>query len=411
MASTRRGNERVGQHIKLTKTRVDNIDRPANGQAFVRDSEMRGFALRVTAAGAKAFVVEKRINGRVKRITLGRYPDITVEQARKEAQKIIGKIATGTDPIAERKEKHANAVNVKRIFDEFLQERINLRERTRDHYKRTLSRYVKDWLEKPLADITKDMVAKRHREIGEEHGQASANLTMRVLSTIYNFASAKYEDASGRSVFPENPVNRLRQARSWYKEERRQTVIKPHQLPAWYAGVMALKSEPDHSSDVVADYLMLLLLTGLRRGEGISLRWSDIDLADATLRVAETKNREPLVLPLSDYLQDLLHKRYGKTQSEFVFPGVGKTGHLVEPKKQIAKVRESSGVYFTLHDLRRTFITTAESLDISAYAIKRLVNHKMGGDVTAGYIISNVERLREPMQRIADLIIRSSRTD
>ncbi|RLA10769.1 MAG: integrase, partial [Gammaproteobacteria bacterium] len=74
--------------------------------------------------------------------------------------------------------------------------------------------------------------------------------------------------------------------------------------------------------------------------------------------------------------------------------------------KPMAKVVERSGVAFTLHDLRRTFITIAESLDISAYALKRLLNHKMTNDVTAGYIITDVERLREPMQRITEFFVR-----
>lgn len=62
---------------------------------------------------------------------------------------------------------------------------------------------------------------------------------------------------------------------------------------------------------------------------------------------------------------------------------------------------------FTLHDLRRTFITIAESLDIPADALKRLLNHKMSNDVTAGYIINDVERLRAPMQKISDYILKT----
>jgi len=72
----------------------------------------------------------------------------------------------------------------------------------------------------------------------------------------------------------------------------------------------------------------------------------------------------------------------------------------------MVKVTQASGVEFTVHDLRRTFITIAESLDISAYALKRLMNHKMGGDVTAGYIVTDVERLRKPMQLITDYILK-----
>ena len=80
--------------------------------------------------------------------------------------------------------------------------------------------------------------------------------------------------------------------------------------------------------------------------------------------------------------------------------------YLIEPRKQMTKVMIASGIEFTLHDLRRTFITVAESLDISVYAVKRLVNHKMSNDVTAGYIIADVERLREPMQKITDYLLK-----
>ncbi len=93
-------------------------------------------------------------------------------------------------------------------------------------------------------------------------------------------------------------------------------------------------------------------------------------------------------------------ERLGQS-SEYVFAGEGKAGYLIEPRCQVKKVIELSGVAFTLHDLRRTFITIAESIDISAYALKRLVNHKMTNDVTAGYIVSDVERLRKPMDQIA----------
>src|SRR5205085_8077216 len=93
-------------------------------------------------------------------------------------------------------------------------------------------------------------------------------------------------------------------------------------------------------------------------------------------------------------------------KGEYVFPGSGPKGHLVEPKKLVAKVREASSVSFTPADLRRTFISIAESLDIPAYALKRLLNHKMSNDVTAGYIVTDVERLRKPMQMITDHLMR-----
>ena len=158
-------------------------------------------------------------------------------------------------------------------------------------------------------------------------------------------------------------------------------------------------------AEVVRDYLLLLLFTGLRRQEAATLKWEQIDFKARTLTVSDTKNHEPLVLPLSDYLLDMLNHRYEEREGDCVFSGEGVGGYLVEPRRQMDKVTKLSGVSFTLHDLRRTFITIAESLDISAYAVKRLVNHKMSGDVTAGYIIADVERLRKPMQKITDYIL------
>jgi hypothetical protein len=87
--------------VKITKTVVDHLSPPTTGQHFLRDALLKGFAVRVTSTGAKTFVLEKRIDGRTRRLTLGRYPDLTVEQARKEAQKQLGQIATGRDTVAE----------------------------------------------------------------------------------------------------------------------------------------------------------------------------------------------------------------------------------------------------------------------------------------------------------------------
>ena len=110
-------------------------------------------------------------------------------------------------------------------------------------------------------------------------------------------------------------------------------------------------------------------------------------------------------LPLSNYLYELLLSRSQGKVNDYVFPGTGAAGYIIEPRKQIANVTKLSGIHFTVHDLRRTFITIAEGLDISAYALKRLMNHKMNGDITAGYIVTDVERLRKPMQQITDFFL------
>ncbi|MFT3742416.1 MAG: integrase arm-type DNA-binding domain-containing protein [Gammaproteobacteria bacterium] len=390
--------------MKITKLMVDKLPLPVStveGQTAQKryyDEVMKGFGVRVTSGGTKAFFVEKLAQSKLRRITLGRYPELTAEQARREGQKLLGKIATGIDPIAEKKEARIKVITLKQVFEDYLKARKTLKPSTVFDYQRVMREAFADWQNKPLLSISKDMIAKRHTQLGER-SKARTNLAMRYLRAIFNFAAGEYEDAKGQSLITENPVRRLSQTRAWYKIHKRQNFVKTHELILWYKGVINIQNT------VLRDYLLLLLFTGLRREEAMTLKWEQVDLMAHTLTLPDPKNHQPHTLPLSNFLVELLVRRKEETTSEYVFPGAGAKGYLVDPRKQVAKVIAASGVVFMLHDLRRTFITIAESLDISAYALKRLVNHKMNHDVTAGYIVSDVERLRKPMQQITDYIL------
>lgn len=386
--------------MKLTKTVVDRAETPKDkDQVFYRDEQLKGFALRVTCGGIKSFVVETMIGNKVRRMTIGRYGKITVEQARIEAKKLLGKIATGIDPIAERKQAKAKSVTLWEVFQDYLNARKSLKPTTIFDYKRVMTESFEDWKSKPLLDITKDMVARRHSKRGES-SHARANLAMRVLRALFNFAITQYEDSKGNSLITDNPVKRLSQARAWYRVERRHGFIKSHELKPWNEAVQKLENE------TLRDYLLLLVFTGLRRQEAAQLTWQQVDLDAKTLTITDPKNHEMHVLPLSDYIFELLEQRKKFSISKFVFPGGGAGGYIVEPRKQMKKVIKASGINFIIHDLRRTFITIAESIDISAYAVKRLANHKMKQDITSGYIVTDVERLRRPMQQISDYLLK-----
>ena len=283
---------------------------------------------------------------------------------------------------------------------EYLKQR-NLKPKSVADYNRAVSVAFADWRYRPLTSITRDAIARRFNQLRDESGPAWANLCMRVLRAIFNFAHAKHADDRGQSPFAANPVKVLSEMKAWVKIGRRRTVIKSHELADWYQAVQGL------SNTTVRDYLLLLIFTGLRREEAASLRRQGIDLVGRTLTITDTKNRQPHTLPLSDFIYVMLRSRCESVQSEFIFPGDGVRGHLVSPKKSKAKVIEATGIAFSLHDLRRTFTTIAESRDIPAYALKRMLNHSDGSDVTAGYIIGNVERLREPMQKVADYLTRA----
>ena len=387
--------------IKITKPVVEKLPNPPQGQDFYRDQTLVGFGL-YAGAQSKTFYVEKRINGKSVRTAIGRHGQISAQRARERAQEILGKMATGINPNDEKRSKLVRGVSLKKVYKDYKEVRKDLKPKTLYDYDRIMTTVFSGWQSKAISDITKDMIERKHKKIGEENGPAYANLAMRFLRSLLNFAISKYEDSKGRSFILENPVKRLSQTRAWYRVDRRRREIKSNDLQVWYKTVSNL------SNDSLRDYLILLLFTGLRKQEALKLEWDHVDLSNKTLTITDTKNRIPLALPLSDFTFELLKKRNDSrdTDTKFVFPGQGKTSHLVEPREAVKKVRKLSNIEFSLHDLRRTFITNAESLDIPHYALKQLINHKQGNDVTAGYIISDPERLRKPMEQIETHLLR-----
>ncbi len=408
--------------ISLTKDRVEALPFPSTGYVMYWDSQEKGLGVRVNPT-KKTYVIQVRLKGSSKTFkqALGNHPDMNPTDARQKASKLKGQIADGKDPRKTEQAKRLAGETLVAVWDKYKASHT-LKPKTISVYSGALKRCFADWLDKPVASINESMVQQRHRDISTTVGdrsnatgaQAQANQAMRILRTLLNYAAREYKDENGKSILPENPVKRLTQEKSWNKNIRRQSVIKKHELKPWMDAVDSLaKDYPDGSRDsTMRDYLILCLFTGLRRSEAAALKWADVDLiADYLVIPADkTKNGEEHRLPLSSYLHELLDKRSKQKSADavYVFPGEGKTGHIVESKRAIEAIRKRSDVSFMMHDLRRTFITIGEALDIQHYALKRLINHKMSGDVTGGYIVTDVERLRVPMQKITDYILETS---
>lgn len=393
--------------IKLLKRFVESKLAPGK----YKDCEIKGFGLRVYPSGHKTYIVETRIkDGKVCTYTIGDHGPWTAETAREEALRVKKLLKDGENPNEHRKEqsllREAEKREQQRIKDITLHAVLNdylqtkrLKENTAYNYRLLINSNLKDWLEKSITDISKDMVEARHQLISQSKPGEADNV-MRVLRALLTFASYKYENNKGEPLIVINPVRRLSQQKLWNKLPRRQTAIKAHELKPWTQAVLTLESH------VFRDYFLLLLLTGLRKGEAESLRWENVDFNADTLLIQETKNHEPLMLPMTDYLHGLMLERWQERENDvWVFPGGGEAGHITDPQIQLEKVEKASGVNFTLHDLRRTFIIIADGLGIGHYTVKKLVNHKNSADVTAGYFAAEVERLREPMEKINQFIL------
>lgn len=365
------------------------------------DRRTPGLALRVTASGVKTFVLRRRVRGGgSERVTLGRFPDLDVKQARLLAARYRALLIEGKSVNAERKAETAKAATLEQACGAYLNAR-RLRPNTRAAYRRALDKHLSDWRSKPVTAINRNMVRYRHRALARSSPFA-ADYAMQVLRAVLNYAAGEYRRADGRSLLDENPTRVLNHDRAWQKRKRRQGCVARHQLADWWRAVGKLAPH-------YRDYLRVVLLTGLHRREAACLSWSDVDWRRRTIAIPETNSGVPHVLPLSDYLYELLRERQSGTNSRWVFASVtSASGHIEEVKSALGKVRKTFGSRITVHDLRRTFITTAERLDLSVYVLKRLLNHRVENDATNGYVIMEVERLRGPMQKITDFVLREA---
>ena len=387
------------KEINFTKRTLEALPTPERGRVRYHDTKIPGLTLRITPAGTKTFKLYRKVNGKPLDITLGRFPAMTVEQARRAAQKLLGEIAEGKNPVEEKRRRRAEALTLQEAVEEYRSTRP-LSERSLKDLEASMRYGWGDWLGKPILSLTPEMVLRRYRQLCERGTSgAAASLWMRNLRAVLNFAANRHRREDGTPLLLYNPVQILSDTRAWKRPQRRQRYIKPHELSAFWQALDEIN--PHHAA-----LFRFQLLTGLRPSEAARLRWQDVELKARTFILPETKAHRPHTLPLSDYLMDLLKSRL-PADWEYVF--ADDRGRMpTNFRYSREKIARLAGIEFSPYDLRRTFATIAESLDIPAYALKRLLNHSMTGDVTAGYIIADVERLREPMQRITDFILKAA---
>ena len=232
-----------------------------------------------------------------KRVVIGRYPRMTPDQARREAQKLLGRVAAGDDP-AEQRAEARSMPTLGEAFDKYMAANPNRVANTVRLYRQNLRVNLGDWLKRPLDTITRQDVEDRFNHITAKHGWAGANQTLSMLRSIYRRPCVDHENLR-------NPVELWIAAGGRFNKMRRRRISGPAEvLPRWRAGIEALDLEP-----AVRDIFLIGFYTGMRRGEIVSLCWERIDLDQRILRVEETKTGEPLELPITRQLAAIFERR------------------------------------------------------------------------------------------------------
>lgn len=350
----------AAESFNFTKQGIAKLPWPARGTKTYRDTKEAGLSLYVTGTGVVTFFVRKRIDGRDQRIVIGRYPDMTIEQARKAAQILKGHIAAGRDPSAER-----NAVRQEQtlgaFFAEYLERHAKLHNRTWRSHEREYSRYLAHWANRKLSAITQEELSKLHARLGRECGHYQANRVLARVSALYNKAIAWGWQGT-------NPAVGIQR----FKERSRDRFVQADELPRLFAAIAA---EPNETT---RDYIWLSILTGARRSNVVAMRWSEIDWHGRVWRIPATKSDEPQLVPLTDRTIEILAARQETAESPWVFPSeTSRSGHLVEPKKCWRRILDRAGIdNLRLHDLRRTMGSYQAITGASLPVIGKALGHR-----------------------------------
>lgn len=390
--------------FRFTEQAIEKLS-GSDKRARYYDSQMPGLIIDVLPSNKKTFRVYKKLPGTQKplSVTIGSFPSIPVEQARKQARKAMADIADGMSPNDSKRHFRAASVTLETVYESYKLSR-KLKETTLRGYEQVMVCYFDDWAKKRLADLTETRIYRRHCVL-TKRSPAQADLAMRTLRALFNFARAEYKSSDGRTLFPHNPVAVLSEKRCWNNVARKQTRLRPSQLKPFLAVINEMRDEAIvHRQDftaTVCDFVEFMTFTGLRKTELLELEWKNVFLDDQLFCLDDTKNGHGLELPITKPLEEIFKRRAEYRVSGFVFGADNHHGRVVEPKKIIKQMNERADVSFTLHDLRRTFCSVAETIGVGTYTLKRLLNHKTSrSDVTAGYTVLTAEELREPADRI-----------
>jgi integrase len=216
---------------------------------------------------------------------------------------------------------------------------------------------------------------------------------MRVLRLLMRYAVVTLK------ALDENPVDVIRDGGLWARPKRKTRMIASENLKDWFKAVLKLNNEKAKA------YLLLLLHTGLRDQDIRYLEWQDIDFKNSSFIARDTKNHTDFTAYIAPQIEPYLKNLQSLTgQGRYLFPGDTKDGVMDIPRKLIAQVCKETGIVFSSHDLKRTFLTIGEATMVPFSLLKALANHKTDLDVTGGYINAEAKTRRAATYKIADYI-------
>lgn len=413
MVDSKVAKKRISYNIELSfnKSTWKKL-KPKDRDYYARDKKLEGFWIRCYKSGKTSYGCYARKGGIGRPInhTIGDCKVWNFEDAKKKAQATLQTIKyEGINPKTAIKQEASKDKTLIDLAHDYFLDNKSLTEATKDDYIRRLNNRMQSLIKKPVTEITLDDIMDWWHNC---KGQSSDRTAFQYARKLTAQALAK------RYVLENNFVRAKELIGTLPKLKIKKDHIPTDEIYPFFQAF--LKASPVHGarpkrgkqiSQTMRDYLLFILLTGKRRGEVSALTWNNVDFKKGTITLDKTKQGKVDVIPMSDLVFALLDYRFnmkGKTQStskhpHWVFQSRAGDGHIKNPDKALARLRERTDLGFNLssHDFRRTFSTASYDLGLKKFDIAILLNHGKR-DVTAGYINANVEHKRRNIELLAD---------
>ena len=377
---------------KITKSSVDSID-PTDRDQFIWDTELPGFGLKVTPSGVRSYVFQYSVNNRTRRITIGRHGVTkTADEARREAIKMKGRVADRKDPAEERTQERL-APTLEELAVRYLEEHASVKKKklSAQSDERNLRNHILPELGRMrVVDIDRSHVAKFHYGMRSKPG--AANRCVSLLSKIFNLAEIWGVRTDGT-----NPTRHIEK----YPEKRIERYLSEAELSRLSSVLAEAAEEGEHASVVAA--IRLLIFTGCRRNEILTLKWDYVDFAAKCLRLPDSKTGAKLV-PLGAPALEVLANLERLDGNPYVLPGQKCGAHYVALEKRWRALRKRAGLEdVRLHDLRHSFASMAAAMGESLYLIGSLLGHS-NPSTTSRYAHLSDDPRRAAAERISNRI-------
>lgn len=383
---------------KFTTRWIDtNAKPPAHGQIDYIDSSLPGFTLRVTSKGVKTWTLCYYFHKRRRRLTLGRYPSVSLADARTRALLALAKVSGGVDPVLER-QRSARQGTFRELQAQYLEKfsKPTKKEKSWKNDEWILKRHLLPrWKHVKAADITRADI----RALVEPIARKTPVLANRVLALI----SSIFKFAVNHDWRPDNPATGV----EWQPESARRRCLTHEEIRRVWSAL-------DEEDPFFQALFKLRFLTAARGGEIRTMRWSDVDFPARLWTIPEerAKNGKPTSVPLVDQAVELLQrlKRWQQERidfinagrkkkkwdplamSEWVFPSPRHDSHFEWEQRAAQRVRDRSGVEFRFHDVRRTVGTAlTKACGVDRFLLKRILNHNDNDGSTPAYDLNTYD--------------------